>query len=583
LKKEDLKAQVQNSTDTESPLNQSLAKQSGYEDKLPSFDADSKGIAISPTQTGHELSGKAKADFYLSLVEAKLTSAAKANGALAPEVNHLIASLKQSIEEMGKNNEEGASPILPAYSNVHNTSGNSENFSPKFGKDQYAIPSSPSEDNTGRKSLSKSHYKDAIKPMSAGPAQEPMSWSAQEEEKLEDQGSGRKTNRDDEIEDGLLLKEMEEGEESEDDDEHQSAASYDSLVDEIQIDRNQEYLLEIKNMLGIKALTQITDPFTRELITQMGRGKKKVCAIRLKKAVKLRNKEEIEVETKSFFRDACEKKILHFFRPCTKYLHLFNLARPFDVMEEKSTEITLDIDFDISPHYKSLITPSGLIFIVSGKTQPTSIGLDDSTGSLHVYNYNGRTLIEKPSMSVQRIKNFGLTYMSKNLFVIGGIVNGIISNYGERYDIRSNEWLEIAPMNKKLKDVSVCGFNNRFIYRFFGVDANNMVDNSIERYDAVRDKWTLMNVSIPEGLRGIHMPLCTQINQDYIFVFGGRTSTGYPSRNSKGYVMKVEDKKRSNTARISETKSFVAGLAGNFSQNNMIAHSGDILFLRESF
>jgi len=204
-------------------------------------------------------------------------------------------------------------------------------------------------------------------------------------------------------------------------------------------------------MLGIKTLSQITDPFTRELVTQMGRGKKKVAAIRLKRAVKLRNKEEVEIENKSYFRDGCEKKILHYFKPYTKYLCLFNLAREFDVMEEKCTEISLDIDFDISPHYKSLITPSGLIFIVSGKTQAASLGLDDSTASLHIYNYNGRTLIEKPSMSVQRIKNFGLTYMSKNLFVIGGVVNGIVSNYCERFDVRSNEWLELAPMNKKIE------------------------------------------------------------------------------------------------------------------------------------
>jgi len=91
-----------------------------------------------------------------------------------------------------------------------------------------------------------------------------------------------------------------------------------------------------------------------------------------------------------------------------------------------------------------------------------------------------------------------------------------------------------------------------------------------------------MNVTVPESLRGIHMPMCTQINQDYMFIFGGRTGLGYPTKNTKGYVMKIDDKRRSAGAKISETKSFVAGLAGNFSQNHMIAHNGDILLLRES-
>jgi hypothetical protein len=564
---------------------------------LASFDAGAKGF--SPTKPPQESPTKVKVDFYLSSMEAKLKNSAQN----APEVAQLINNIRSTVQELERSKFGEVTSPAQLSGGQGQLNNSSENYSPKFGKFLHA--SQRSDDSLGQRSYD--HNKDYIDEVKTNLNQpnyvsllRDVNHAEQpnEEEKSHDEEDVAR----DQVDDGVLEADAEdededeaeilnqmgdhghlEGERPEDNSFPKSVDTDGSIQEDIKIDRNQEFLLEIKSQLAVKTLSHVTDPFTRELVMQMSRSKKKVCVVRLKKSIKLRPKDEVPIETKSYFRDGCEKKLMHYFQPYTKYLFMFNLAKPFDVIQEKSQIVTLDIDFDISPHAKSVITPSGLIFIASGRAEPTASDLDDSSGSLHVYNSNGQTLLEKASMTASRRKNFGMCYMSKNIFIIGGIVNGILSNYCERYDIRSNEWLEIAPMNKKLKDISVCAFNNRYVYRFFGVNAHGMIDNSIERYDAVRDKWVVMNVAIPDLLRDIHLPLSTQIAEDTIFLFGGRTGSGFPSRSNKGFAVKIEDKRRSTTAEIIQTKNFVSGLAGNFSQNHIIAHSGDILFVRESY
>jgi len=344
-----------------------------------------------------------------------------------------------------------------------------------------------------------------------------------------------------------------------------------------------EFLSTIKEQLVSKNLTFINDDFTREIFTQMSRSKKKIVTCRLRGPIQLNDKSEVEVEEKPYFKETCTTHYIHYFQPYTKYLHLFNLKRPFDIVHNKIKKIRLNIDFDISPHCKSVITPSGLIYLVSGRVDDNPVGLDDSSGSLHVYHYDAETLLEKSPMIATRRRQFGLCYMSKNLFVVGGYVNGIVSNHCERYDIRSNEWLEIAPMPKKLREVSICAFNNRYIYRFFGLTAQGYIDTSIDRYDAVRDKWVSINLKDPAGaLKEVYLPLCTQINQESIFIFGGKNIFGYSTQYPKGYVLKIEDKRGSTTAELSETAGLNPGFVGTFNQNHIISHNGDILFLRES-
>jgi len=356
-----------------------------------------------------------------------------------------------------------------------------------------------------------------------------------------------------------------------------------SAIEDVKIEKNETYVLTMKNQLSSKHISFINDAFTREIILYMAQSKKKISAVRLRRSITIRNKEEVDIDKKEYFNTNCNSKFIHFFQPNSQNLYLHNLVQPFDNLDDSAKKIALDIDFDISPHHKSLITPAGMIFIAGAKPELANSQVVHGSNTLHVLNFKNYSLFEKPAMLCTTREEFGFCYMSKNLFAIGGIVDGVISNKCERYDIRANKWIKIAPMTRPLREVSVCGFNNRYLYRFFGIDSGNNIDHSIERYDAVRDTWTIMNVPMNDIIKEIYMPFCTQVNQDSIFVFGGKNINGFAPKTCKGWVLKVEDKRGSNNAELAESKNFIPGLAGTFNGNSVLTHAGDILFLRESY
>jgi len=337
----------------------------------------------------------------------------------------------------------------------------------------------------------------------------------------------------------------------------------------------------MRNQLTSKNIAFINDAFTRDIILHMAQTKKKISAVRLRRSITIGDKDDVEIDKKEFFNPNCHTKFLHFFQASSKYLHLFNLVQPFDLVEEKPRKISLDIDFDISAYHRSAITPAGLIFIAAGQSNFNASGVDVGSNTLHAYNYKTQSLVERAHMECKTRQQFGLCYMSKNLFAVGGLVNGEISANCERYDIRSNKWIKLAPMNRALREVSICSFNNRYLFRVFGINSGNNIDHTIERYDAVRDTWTTMNVTVNPILKEIYGPFCTQIGPDAVFIFGGNNINGFSPKSCKGWVLKIEEKRGSNNAELIESRNFIPGLAGTFNKNSLLTHSGDIVFLRE--
>lgn len=82
-------------------------------------------------------------------------------------------------------------------------------------------------------------------------------------------------------------------------------------------------------------------------------------------------------------------------------------------------------------------------------------------------------------------------------------------------------------MPRKLKDVAICPFNNRYIYQFFGRTNKDLIDTCIYRYDAVRDKWSHLKLKNEPEIKPLYCPLVTQLNEEFLFVFGGKNAFGY--------------------------------------------------------
>lgn len=81
--------------------------------------------------------------------------------------------------------------------------------------------------------------------------------------------------------------------------------------------------------------------------------------------------------------------------------------------------------------------------------------------------------------------------LSGKLFVTGGWDGSSDLNNVECYDPQLNNWTAISPMN-----ISRCSHRcvvvDNVLYVIGGNNFNDGYLNSIERYDEVADKWTLV-------------------------------------------------------------------------------------------
>ena len=50
-------------------------------------------------------------------------------------------------------------------------------------------------------------------------------------------------------------------------------------------------------------------------------------------------------------------------------------------------------------------------------------------------------------------------------------------------DVVTKKWTSIADLNVECRDLSVCSFNDRFLYKFGGVGSNDQLNEYIEKLD----------------------------------------------------------------------------------------------------
>lgn len=344
---------------------------------------------------------------------------------------------------------------------------------------------------------------------------------------------------------------------------------------------NADYVMDLKHSLAFAATNFIDDELCRSIVFQMSLNKKKIIPVTVKKSIPLGGKDEVKITARNYFDDKCPKKYLHYFEPGTKNLYLFNVTKKLleDTTNPQNFErVELDIDFDISPHHRSIITPSGFIYLVSGEP---AYDPDQASGSCHLFNYNNNTLIKKASMNHSTRKDFGLIYFNRNLFVCGGVVKGQITNSCERYDTRKDEWMSIAPMGRAVKHPALCLFANRYIFRFFGINSYGIIDQTIERFDGQKNKWIDVTPERKTPLHGIYLPMCYQITEDHIFVFGGKNENDFDSVKCEGYLVKVDDKKTQPTLEVIKTKNQIPGFAGLLNYNSLFLQDNTLYTMRE--
>lgn len=347
------------------------------------------------------------------------------------------------------------------------------------------------------------------------------------------------------------------------------------------IPQTAEYVLDLKNSLAVAATNFIDDELSRGIIYQMSLNKKRLIPVCVKKSIPLGGKDEVKITARNYFQDSCSKKYLHYFEPNSKCLFLLNVNKK--ILEDPASpqvfeKVDLDIPFDISPHYRSIITPNGYIYILSG--QPAA-NPNEHSGSCDLFNYNTNGFLEKTPMGNANRKDFGLIHFSKNLFVIGGVGKDGITNTCYRYDIRSDEWISIAPMERAVKHPSLCLFQNHYIFRFFGINNYGIIDLSIERFDGLKNKWQNVTPERKTALHDVYLPMCYQVTDDHIFVFGGKNVNDFESTKCEGYLIKVDERTTPLKLEVIKTKNQIPGFSGLLNYNSLFLQDTVLYTMRE--
>ena len=137
----------------------------------------------------------------------------------------------------------------------------------------------------------------------------------------------------------------------------------------------------------------------------------------------------------------------------------------------------------------------------------------------------------------------------------------------ERYDIREDQWTQVAPMKDKRHYLSACAINNEYIYAFGGFfgSTEQEINDSIEVYEVQKNLWQTLSVKMKTPLWACS---ALAISSNEIIFIGGKNT----NRNGDVHLFNTDTKTwkpmhHMNQLRVSH-KSF-------FIQNKIFVIGGD--------
>ena len=240
-------------------------------------------------------------------------------------------------------------------------------------------------------------------------------------------------------------------------------------------------------------------------------------------------------------------KVLHWFEWGKRKLNVFNI-----IINTTST-IDLDIHFKIPSFSRSIMLPSGLIFLLGGE-EPEYISRKEAY--MYDTTANDRKLHPKAPM-VHKKFDFTLAYLNGHIYVLcGKDSTSEVVDTCEKYSIEENSWGAVAPVRKKRYAASALGFTNNKIYLFGGrSDYNNMMVNDIEEYCALKNEWNIINVKNVNLWTPVEVCACIQISEEQILIFGGSDAQIKDSANS--LVFNVKDNSIEKKSDLKKAQVFV--------------------------
>eukprot|EP01017_Pseudomicrothorax_dubius_P035107 TRINITY_DN4879_c0_g1_i4.p1 TRINITY_DN4879_c0_g1~~TRINITY_DN4879_c0_g1_i4.p1 ORF type:complete len:656 (-),score=78.28 TRINITY_DN4879_c0_g1_i4:165-2132(-) len=263
---------------------------------------------------------------------------------------------------------------------------------------------------------------------------------------------------------------------------------------------------------------------------------------------------DFQVTMPDYFDRSCQNKVLHFFQHKSKRLHILTIGKIYDLIANRNAgarntgeyvhhfeTVHLNIDFNIPRWHRSIITPFGDIYLTGGvSVENEEVKLE----AMYLYSPTDARLKPLANMTIPR-SGHGIVYLAGFIYVIGGFTTDDFTAHCERYEITANRWEEIAPLAFKANNCCATVFRGRFIYKFGGKQDDNILNNYIERYDPVINRWEIVDLLVDRTapqteVRLLSSMAAVQINEHQILVFGG-TYEDYAEKSNQSFILHIDD------------------------------------------
>ena len=100
----------------------------------------------------------------------------------------------------------------------------------------------------------------------------------------------------------------------------------------------------------------------------------------------------------------------------------------------------------------------------------------------------------------------------------------------EKYSVKENEWAAMAPMQQERAYFSACRVKEEFVYVFGGFQ-NYETTSSIEVYNLMLDKWTVLSVALPLKLAKFGL---AKLEENQVVIAGGLLVDGASASREAG-------------------------------------------------
>lgn len=227
-------------------------------------------------------------------------------------------------------------------------------------------------------------------------------------------------------------------------------------------------------------------------------------------------------------------KFLHCFPELYQKVLFVNIQDKFQSFFEAQE---LNIDFIVPVDHRTIAlqrNEQNYIFLLGGK----------NTNCIYKYNPEKKLLEPKENMigSLER-RSFGICHIKNLIYVAGGYLDNEITKSCECYDVDTNYWCKIKPLSEACTDLSLCSFNEKFIFKFGGQLMTMTLSENIEKYDPSKDRWYTINYTVEQSFKEsftfLRNSLAMQISEDEILIMGGINI--YYEGSNKCYLLRIKE------------------------------------------